>query len=108
MIVRKHLGPAPGWTSRAEIERNVTVMLGATPIGASVRGDQAQVGFVAGDGTRRMVAADHVIAATGFKVDMWRLGFIAPQIMNALKLADQTPVLSPFSKHRSPGCSRSA
>src|SRR4051794_38992885 len=51
MVVRKHLGPAPGWTSRAEVERNVTVLLGASPVGASIHGDRACVRFMTGDGS---------------------------------------------------------
>jgi cation diffusion facilitator CzcD-associated flavoprotein CzcO len=102
LVVRRHLGPAPGWTSRAEVERNVTLMLGANAVRSSVQpqssqgGDRARVVFAKGDGTQKPVEVDHVIAATGFQVDMRRLGFIAPQIMQALKLADLTPVLSPY------------
>ncbi len=50
-----------------------------------------------------MVEADHVIAATGFRVDMRRLSFIAPQIMAGLKLADRTAVLSPYFETSVPG-----
>jgi hypothetical protein len=103
MVVRKHLGPAPGWTSRAEVERNVTVMLGATAIRSGIYNNRAGVGFVLGDGTQRSVEADHVIAATGFKTDIRRLGFIAPAIMGKLKLADGTPVLSPHFETAVPG-----
>jgi hypothetical protein len=37
-----------------------------------------------------------VIAATGFKVDMRRLGFISPRIMASLALEDTTPMFSRY------------
>lgn len=95
MVVRKHLGPAPGWTSRAEVERNVTVMLGATLVRSSIRDGRARVGFALGDGTQKSVEADHVIAATGFHVDVRRLDFLSPPILRRMNLEHDTPSLSP-------------
>jgi thioredoxin reductase len=103
MVVRKHLGPAPGWTSRAEVERNVTVKFGANLVRSSVRGGRARVAFAGGDGTPFAIEADHVIAATGFKVDMRRLGFISPRIMASLALEDTTPMLSRYFETSVPG-----
>jgi thioredoxin reductase len=103
MVVRKHLGPAPGWTSRPEVERNVTVMLGSALIRSCVRDNRARVGFVLGDGTQKSVEADHVIAATGFYVDVRRLGFISSPIMRALALESDTPALSPHFETSVPG-----
>jgi thioredoxin reductase len=103
MVVRRHLGPAPGWTSRSEVERNVTVMLGATLVKSCVRDNRARVGFALGDGTQKSVEADHVIAATGFHVDIRRLGFISPSIMQRLRLEADTPALSPYFETSVPG-----
>jgi thioredoxin reductase len=103
MVVRKHLGPAPGWTSRAEVEQNVAVKLGANLVRSRVRDGRAQVAFAGGDGTPFAIEADHVIAATGFKVDMRRLGFISPQIMEGLALEDTTPMLSRYFETSVPG-----
>jgi hypothetical protein len=44
-----------------------------------------------------------VIAATGFKVDMQRLGFVSPAIMRSLKLEDSTPALSRYFETSVPG-----
>jgi len=103
LVVSKHLGPAPGWTSRAEIERNVTVMLGAKVSSARVRGNVASVSFRLDAGTEKTVEADHVISATGFKVDMHRLRFIDPELMKNLTCADNTPILSPHFETSIPG-----
>jgi thioredoxin reductase len=103
MVVRKHLGPAPGWTSRAEVERNVTVKLGANLVRSSVRDGRARVAFAGGDGMPFAIEADHVIAATGFKVDVRHLGFISPRIMARLALEDGTPALSRHFETSVPG-----
>lgn len=103
MVVRKHLGPAPGWTSRAEVERSVTVRLSANLVRSSVRDGRARVTFAGGDGTPFTIEADHVIAATGFQVDIRRLGFISPQIMQSLALEDRTPVLTRHFETTVPG-----
>jgi thioredoxin reductase len=103
MVVRRHLGPAPGWTSREEIERNVEVIFGARVASARPRGDVASVTFRLDGGGQRTVEADHVISATGFKVDMRRLHFIGPALMEKLNCADQTPVLSPHFETSIPG-----
>jgi thioredoxin reductase len=103
LVVRKHLGPAPGWTSRAEVERNVTVLLQANLVASRVRNGRASVTFKIDGKTERTVEADHVISATGFEVDMRRLRFIGPSIMERLHCADFTPVLSPHFETSVPG-----
>jgi thioredoxin reductase len=103
LVVRKHLGPAPGWVSREEVEQNVNVLLGAKVDRACVRGAVASVTLRTRDGTEKVIDAEHVISATGFRVDMQRLNFINPRIMDRLALADQTPLLSPHFETSVPG-----
>nr|WP_294509591.1 NAD(P)-binding domain-containing protein [uncultured Rhodopila sp.] len=103
MVVRKHLGPAPGWTSRDEVERNVTVLLEANPESSTIRRDNAAVSFRVSNRTQQTIEADHVIAATGFRVDVRRLHFLGPRIMSSLVLEDKTPALSPHFETSVPG-----
>ena len=103
LVVRKHLGPAPGWTSREEVERNVTVMLSANLITSNIHNNRAVCTFRSADGSQRQIEADHVIAATGFNVDMRRLRFLSGEILGAIKTAEQTPVLSPHFETSVPG-----
>ena len=103
MVVRKHLPAAPGWTSRAEVERSVEVMLGATVAHAEDAGGIARVTFRMNDGGEKTVEAEHVIAATGYKIDMRRLKFLSGEIMHGLAMADCSPVLSPHFETSVPG-----
>ncbi|HET6606678.1 MAG TPA: FAD-dependent oxidoreductase [Rhodopila sp.] len=102
-IVRKHLGPAPGWTSRAEVERNVNVLLGANIARSRATNGMAAVTFRMLDGSEETVEAEHVISATGYKIDMRRLEFLSPAIVNRMAMADFSPVLSPHFETSVPG-----
>jgi thioredoxin reductase len=103
LVVRKHLGPAPGWTSRAEVERNVPILFDSVPECATLRGHLASVTFRVSGRSHQTIEAEHVIAATGFHVDMERLRWISPRIMERLALAEQTPILSPHFETSVPG-----
>lgn len=103
LIVRKHLGPAPGWTSREEVERNVPVLLGAKLARSAQHNGVAQITFSMNNGTERTIEADHVIAATGYRIDMNRLRFLSPRILEKLQLSDRTPVLSSQFETSVPG-----
>jgi thioredoxin reductase len=103
MIVRKHLGPAPGWTSRDEVERNVNVLLGARITRSAMRGNVAEVTFARLDGGETTVEAERVIAATGYRVNMNRFRFLSPSILQEVKLEHSAPALSPKFETSVPG-----
>lgn len=102
-VVRKHLGPAPGWTSRERVERNVPVLLNAALQQARTAQGRVEVTLRLGDGSRRTIVADHVIAATGYKVDLRRLAFLGPRLQAALRRVDQAPALSRRFESSVPG-----
>ena len=93
----------PGMDIAGGSKRNVTVKLGANLVRSSVRDGRARVAFAGGDGMPFAIEADHVIAATGFKVDVRHLGFISPRIMARLALEDGTPALSRHFETSVPG-----
>jgi hypothetical protein len=49
------------------------------------------------------IQADHVIAATGYKVDLDRLTFLSSEIRSNLKAVEHTPVLSANYESSMPG-----
>lgn len=93
-IVRRTLGPSGGWFIRDTVMNQVPILLGYTPQGAQVRDGKVHLQLRAQDGTERTISADHVIAATGYKVDLERLEFLNSEIRSQLKTVDRTPVLS--------------
>ncbi len=103
MVVQKHLGPAPGWTSRDEVERNVGVLPRSAPMHAAIRDGRAVVTFITEGGAKRLVEADHVVSATGYRADVRRLAFLGPDILDRMRLEGTTPALSPHFETSVPG-----
>ena len=47
--------------------------------------------------------ADHVIAATGYRVDMRRMVMFSPELLSRISVVDNTPVLSSNFESSVPG-----
>ncbi len=92
--VERHLGPAPGWFAKRRFVGQVTPFLGTQLKKAAVKGDQVAIEFTQQDGTHKELQFDHVIAATGYKVSLERLGFLAPELRAQIKSLQNTPVLN--------------
>ena len=54
-------------------------------------------------GVTRTLIVDHVIAGTGYKIDIGRLPYVAPNLLGALRQQLQAPVLSPNFESSVPG-----
>ncbi|HYZ20680.1 MAG TPA: hypothetical protein VE690_00860, partial [Rhodopila sp.] len=91
------------WTSRAAVERNVRVILNAHLLSAGFGNGRPAVTLRVAGAAEQTVVADHVIAATGFRVDLRRLGFLAPELLARVAQAEHTPVLSPRFETSVPG-----
>ena len=55
------------------------------------------------EGRQSTLEADHVIAATGYKVDVDRLRFLDPAMRKEIRVAEKTPILSRFFEASIPG-----
>lgn len=92
-IVRRHLGPAPGWFARARVEERIPILLDVELAGASLRNHRVGLVLTSG-GEEQEILCDHVIAATGYKPDLSRLSFMDLRLLREIKQVDDTPVLS--------------
>jgi thioredoxin reductase len=101
--VRNHLGPAAGWFMKDRVLGRVPILLGHEPRSAELSSDGVVLKLVAADGTERRLATEHIIAATGFEIDLHRLSFLSADIVARLKMADRTPVLSSRFQSSLPG-----
>jgi thioredoxin reductase len=93
-VVSRHLGPAPGWFVREQVEHHVPMLLGTRLVSGEPRGDRARVRVANDNGQEQALEADHVIAATGYRVDLRRLSFLAPEMLDQIRMVDHTPILS--------------
>jgi len=100
--MRKTLGPAPGWFVRDEVVGKVPLRLNTNISKAFVENDCANLQLNDGQ-TSQTAAFDHVIAATGYRVDLERLAMLNPELRTKIRLTDKSPLLSAHFETSVPG-----
>jgi thioredoxin reductase len=103
MTVRKHLGPSGGWFAKEKVIGKLPVLLGHTTLHAEAQGGRVRLRLRAADGGEREIVTDHIVAATGYKVDLERLKFLNSEIRSKVKAVEGTPVLSTTFESSVPG-----
>lgn len=93
-IVRTALGPSGGWTTRDKVMGRVPLFLGRSIESAEIKDGKVLLHMLGKDGSRSELMTEHVIAGTGFRVDLDRLQFLAPEIRAGIKSVQRTPILS--------------
>lgn len=101
--VRRALGPAGGVYIRDKVVGVVPLHLGCQVQDACVRDRKVALGLASGTGERKEIVAEHVIAATGYKVNMERLAFLDSQIRSCVKTVNGSPLLSSRFESTVPG-----
>lgn len=81
---RTALGPAGAHWLRARVEDQFQVLTGHTLERATAQDGEVRLGFTTPDGGQLELAADHVLAATGYRTDLRRLPFLADQLRGRL------------------------
>ncbi|MFG2729099.1 FAD-dependent oxidoreductase [Streptomyces canus] len=92
-LVRRVLGPLGAWWLRDRFEGKVQV----TEVDRILKADTSQghpsLEVLTGTGTMDRLAADHVIAATGYRVDLAAMDFLGHELRTALVVSRGTPRL---------------
>jgi thioredoxin reductase len=101
-IVRTHVGPAAGWPMKERFVGRVPVHLGYETQDAAVKASRVHLVLSGPQGTKEHTT-DHVIAATGYHVDLRRLTFLSGDILARIHAVEHTPVLSPDFESSVPG-----
>jgi thioredoxin reductase len=70
---------------------------------AKIQDGTVRLQLRAADGTEREIQTEHIIAATGYKVDLERLTFLSTAIRSKVKVVEGTPVLSTTFESSVPG-----
>jgi|SRR5208282_5632224 len=92
--VRTFLGPSGAWFAKDKVIGKVPLLLGYSILSAEVLDNRVCLHLCAVDGKERKIHPEHVIAATGYKVDLSRLPFLSPALRTKIRIADCSPVLS--------------
>ncbi|MGN5480845.1 hypothetical protein ACTMU2_41490 [Cupriavidus basilensis] len=86
-------GPSGARWLRNRVEGKLEISTQTEVRSAAVRNGRIEVEVDSGTGTSAF-SADHVVLATGFKVDMTRHAFLSSEILSSLSLVDGSPGLT--------------
>lgn len=81
----------------------VPLLLGSTIEAASVKGGKARLQLRQAEGAPREVIADHVVAATGYRVNLARLPFLDAELRADIATVAGSPELSTTFESSVPG-----
>lgn len=101
-VVRRHLGPAPCWWTNSDPVLHARKHLGTSIRQVSARGGMVEL-ELAGASGERTVSVDHVIAGTGYRVDLGRLNFLDPGLRARIQTEAGSPRLSANFQSSVPG-----
>ncbi len=102
-IVRRHLGPVPGWFMRDKIENRIPLHMGAHIQKAEVHHNRVRLRYLQANKPEQEFVADHVIAATGYRPSVRSLSFVDESITGRVQTIEGSPVLNQAFETSEPG-----
>jgi cation diffusion facilitator CzcD-associated flavoprotein CzcO len=93
-FTRSYLGPAGPWWLVDRFKGKVPYRTRTTVTGACVRNGKVELELLEAGSPVRTMTFDHVIAGTGFEVDVDALPFLSPPIRARIRRIDRAPALS--------------
>jgi thioredoxin reductase len=101
--VQRALGPSGGYFTRDMVVGKVPLLLGHTLERTEVQGARVHLHLRSSDGSDEKVVTEHVIAATGYKVDLEKLQFLSREIRSQIRAINSAPVLRSNFESSIPG-----
>jgi len=101
-LVREKFGPAGAWWLRKRVEGQVSLLTGRTLRQAAAANGGIRLTFSV-DGRDEEVDAHHVIAATGYRIDLARLPFLGAELRARVQTVGGAPKLSSSFESTVPG-----
>jgi thioredoxin reductase len=100
--ITSHMHPAAGWFMREQVEGVVPTTLGAKIIDAVLKDGRVAIELSAVDGNDVSMSFDHVISATGYRVDLARVPFLST-LRGKIALSGNSPLISDTFETSVPG-----
>jgi thioredoxin reductase len=100
---KSHLGPAGGWFIKDAVTGNVPVAYNSAVEEVSVNGEFLLLRTTRSGAQSEELKVHHVIAATGYAVDVDRINFLDESLRKRLETKEKTPVLSSSFESSVPG-----
>lgn len=102
-LVKRELGPAGAPWLKDRVMERFPVLQRHVLREAHTKGERVCLSLVDCNGKISEISADHVIAATGFKVDVRAISFLSADLLRRLELVRTTPALSSNFESSIPG-----
>jgi cation diffusion facilitator CzcD-associated flavoprotein CzcO len=102
-VVQQHLGPAPGWFIKEKLVGRVPILFGASIKEVKIRDRQVHLQYRGADGQDSELVTDHLIAATGYKVELQRLPFLDKSLRERIRAVSDTPIVNRYFESAVPG-----
>jgi len=102
-LVKTVLGPFGSWWLHDRVMGVVDVRTGQYVSAASTDGDKVELELTDTQGRREQLIVDHVLAATGYRVDVDAIDMLEPDVRARLQRTRGYPVLGPTFESSSPG-----
>ena len=93
-VVKRHLGPAPGWFMKDRVVGRFPMHMGTQIAGMQASGGTARLSLNSAASGKTTLEVDHVIAATGYKPAIHRLPFLAEELRKEIRTVDEAPMLN--------------
>jgi hypothetical protein len=101
--VNTALGPAGSWWLKDRLLGQAPLLTGHAVRSAEADGDRVRLRVEGEDGRFIDWSTEHVIAGTGYRVDLSRLRFLSDGLRARLRLVEAAPMLSPSFEASVPG-----
>lgn len=101
-LVKRVLGPLGAWWLRDRVEGRIPVREGLRIRQARQNGSKVQLTLESAAGSAE-IEVDHVLAGTGYRVDLSKLSFCEPDLRERIRTLGGYPCLSPSFESSVPG-----
>lgn len=98
-----HLGPAGGWFIRDDVMGKVPIIPNAAVDEVTVEGQRVRLQLSPDGVTSRDLIVDHIVAATGYRVNVERLTFLDESLRERIDTTENTPILTSHFESSVPG-----
>ena len=93
-FVKRYLGPASPWWIKDRVLGKVPIHVCQEVVEVGNASQRVQLKMRDGEGSLRSLDVDFVIAGTGYDVDVSRLKFLDPEILDRIHRTEQAPTLN--------------
>ena len=102
-VVKRHLGPAPGWFMKDRVVGRFPLHLGSSIRETEARDGRLKVRIERQAGGSATLEFEHVIAATGYRPEIRRLPFLDRALLDTTRTVEGTPALDRNFESSVPG-----